>query len=68
MFWWAIREQFALEFDPLTAVVELDSSSDAKWSRHLAIRLPDAAFANNRHAGLFIDHLLQRPESVHSPV
>ena len=43
-------------------VVELDSSTPAKWSRHLVMRLPGAAWADNRHAARFLKPLLERPE------
>lgn len=43
-------------------VVELDSSTPAKWSRHLVVRLPGAAWADNRHAARFLNPLLDRPE------
>ena len=33
---------------------ELDSSTDAKFSRHMTLRLPGHAFACNRHVGAFI--------------
>jgi hypothetical protein len=35
-------------------VLELDSSTVTKFSRHLIVRLPGAAFANNLHAGVLI--------------
>ncbi|CAK9176919.1 unnamed protein product [Ilex paraguariensis] len=35
-------------------VVELDSSTEEKFSRHLIIRLPKAAFKDNSHAGAFV--------------
>ena len=39
-------------------VVELDSSTPAKFSRHLLVRVPGAAFASNFHAGAFVQSLL----------
>lgn len=32
-------------------VMELDSSTPEKWSRHVTMRLPGLAFAHNLHAG-----------------
>ena len=37
---------------------ELDSSTDAKFSRHVTLRLPGRAFACNRRAGAFIASVL----------
>ncbi|XP_022865174.1 DNA-directed primase/polymerase protein [Olea europaea var. sylvestris] len=41
-------------------VVELDSSTDEKFSRHLLIRLPKAAFKDNSHAGAFVSEICSR--------
>lgn len=35
-------------------MLELDSSTPAKFSRHLIIRIPGAAFASNAHAGALV--------------
>ena len=43
-------------------MVELESSTPAKWSRHLLVRLPGAAFADNRHMGRFVGALLDAAE------
>ena len=40
--------------DAARCVLELDSSTPAKLSRHLVVRLPGAAFASNGHAGQFV--------------
>ena len=40
------------------AVVELDSSTATKFSRHLIIPLKGAAFANNGHVGAFVGAML----------
>lgn len=37
---------------------ELDSSTDAKFSRHVTLRLPGRAFACNRHVGAFLASVL----------
>lgn len=39
--------------------MELDSSTPAKFSRHLLVRVPGAAFASNFHAGAFVQSLLE---------
>ena len=49
-------------------VVELDSSTPAKWSRHLVVRLPGHAFADNGHMGRFVEALLDAPEVTRPPV
>lgn len=36
------------------SVIELDSSTPQKFSRHVIIRLPGAAFASNAHVGAFV--------------
>jgi hypothetical protein len=41
------------------SVVELDSSSAAKFSRHLVVRLHDVAFVDNLAAGAFCTALLE---------
>ena len=37
---------------------ELDSSTDAKFSRHVTLRLPGRAFACNRRVGAFLASVL----------
>ncbi len=37
---------------------ELDSSTDAKFSRHVTLRLPARAFACNRRVGAFLASVL----------
>ncbi|KAI3458089.1 hypothetical protein Pfo_014752 [Paulownia fortunei] len=44
-------------------VVELDSSTEEKFSRHLIIRLPKTAFKDNSHAGAFVAEICSR---IHS--
>ncbi|XP_056694333.1 uncharacterized protein [Spinacia oleracea] len=41
-------------------VVELDSSTEAKFSRHLVLRIPKVAFKDNSHAGAFVSELFSR--------
>lgn len=45
-------------------VVELDSSTEEKFSRHLIIRLPMAAFKDNSHVGAFISEICSRIASL----
>lgn len=40
------------------AITELDSSTAAKFSRHLVVRLPGVAFASTRDVGAFVAALL----------
>ncbi|KAG0473224.1 hypothetical protein HPP92_015081 [Vanilla planifolia] len=46
------------------AVVELDSSTDEKFSRHLIIRLPKVAFKDNSHVGAFVSEICLRMDSL----
>ncbi|KAI8108186.1 hypothetical protein M9434_006216 [Picochlorum sp. BPE23] len=52
-----LREGFSLEF-PDTNVYELDSSSEAKFSRHLIVRIENHAFYNNIAVGDFVAQVL----------
>jgi hypothetical protein len=47
-------------------VIELDSSTPEKFSRHLIVRAPGWAFADNIAAGAFVSMLLSRPEAQES--
>lgn len=47
------RRHFGLALDP-RCVYELDSSTPAKFSRHLTVRLPGHAFATNHAMGKFV--------------
>uniref|UniRef100_A0A0A9XIQ3 DNA-directed primase/polymerase protein n=1 Tax=Lygus hesperus TaxID=30085 RepID=A0A0A9XIQ3_LYGHE len=40
-------------------VLDLDSSTSAKFSRHLIFNLPSACFGNNHHVGIFLKRLCQ---------
>ncbi|KAL1531390.1 DNA-directed primase/polymerase protein isoform X4 [Salvia divinorum] len=44
-------------------VIELDSSTEDKFSRHLIIRLPKTAFKDNSHVGSFVAEICSR---IHS--
>lgn len=39
-------------------IIEFDSSSDVKFSRHVIVRLPGAAFLDNSHVGHFAQEIL----------
>lgn len=41
-------------------VVELDSSTPTKFSRHLIIRIKRAAFANYTHVGAFVAKVIEK--------
>ncbi|RAL54223.1 hypothetical protein DM860_018203 [Cuscuta australis] len=41
-------------------IVELDSSTEGKFSRHLIIRIPKAAFKDNSHVGAFVTEICSR--------
>ena len=54
----------ASAFDPKEHVVELDSSNDGKFSRHLVVQLPARqVFLNNSHCVHFVRKLWARIES-----
>ncbi|XP_044467882.1 DNA-directed primase/polymerase protein [Mangifera indica] len=41
-------------------IIELDSSTTEKFSRHLIIRMPKTAFKDNSHAGAFVTEICSR--------
>lgn len=45
-------------------VVDLDSTTDRKFSRHLVFHIPGCFFADNRHAGQFLRELLAELREV----
>jgi len=53
----ALARHFEISLPP-ECVLELDSSTPAKFSRHIIVRLPGAAFETNRDAGAFVGQLL----------
>uniref|UniRef100_A0A162AFI4 DNA-directed primase/polymerase protein n=1 Tax=Daucus carota subsp. sativus TaxID=79200 RepID=A0A162AFI4_DAUCS len=55
----AFNTKYSIEGDN-DWVVELDSSTQEKFSRHLIIRLPHIAFKNNTHAGAFVAEICSR--------
>ncbi len=63
-----IQERFDIELDE-SWVVELDSSSPSpsKFSRHLVIPIPGAAFQSNFHVGAFVKELCEVPSAAKCP-
>ncbi|XP_075096709.1 uncharacterized protein LOC107759029 isoform X8 [Nicotiana tabacum] len=59
----AVKEKYCLEGND-DWVVELDSSNEEKFSRHLIIRFPNAAFKDNLHAGAFVTEICSRISSL----
>lgn len=57
----ALQEQHNVSFES-EDVVELDSSTEAKFSRHLIIHLPGAAFSDSVECGLFVRGVLDKAE------
>ncbi|KAL3524326.1 hypothetical protein ACH5RR_017160 [Cinchona calisaya] len=55
----ALREKYCVETNH-DCVVELDSSTTEKFSRHLIVRLPKTAFKDNSHAGAFVAEICSR--------
>ncbi|CAN6588886.1 unnamed protein product [Malus baccata var. baccata] len=45
-------------------ILELDSSNEAKFSRHLIIRIEKTAFKDNSHAGAFVTEICSRISSA----
>ncbi|XP_062120315.1 uncharacterized protein LOC133834658 isoform X2 [Humulus lupulus] len=57
--WEALRDKFSIEGSK-EWIVELDSSTEGKFSRHLIIRIPKTAFKDNSHAGAFVNEICSR--------
>ncbi|KAL4557033.1 hypothetical protein LXL04_035203 [Taraxacum kok-saghyz] len=55
----ALFDKYSIEGDT-NWVVELDSSTNDKFSRHLIIRLPGVAFKDNSHVGAFVTEICTR--------
>ncbi|KAH9307303.1 hypothetical protein KI387_035214 [Taxus chinensis] len=55
----AMLDIYGLHFE-LDWTVELDSSTTEKFSRHLIIRMPNAAFKDNSHVGAFVGEIRAR--------
>ncbi|XP_050392006.1 DNA-directed primase/polymerase protein [Patella vulgata] len=48
-------------------VLDLDASTDRKFSRHLIFQLNDVAFRNNIEAGYFVSFIMKRLQEVVKP-
>jgi hypothetical protein len=60
------RDQWGLVVDS-SWVVELDSSNPLKFSRHIIVQVPGAAFQDALNAGAFSALVLQLPGLVRAP-
>ncbi|PWA93033.1 DNA primase [Artemisia annua] len=59
----ALLEKYSIEGDT-NWIVELDSSTKDKFSRHLVICLPGIAFKDNTHVGAFVTEICSRIHSA----
>jgi hypothetical protein len=50
--------------DPLQWIVELDSSTAEKFSRHLLVRVPGWAFRDNNQVGALVRRITARSEAL----
>ncbi|KAL5718661.1 hypothetical protein ACHQM5_011540 [Ranunculus cassubicifolius] len=55
----AFRDKYSMHGEE-DWIVELDSSTEEKFSRHLIIHVPNAAFKDNIHAGAFVKEICSR--------
>ncbi|EPS68297.1 hypothetical protein M569_06472, partial [Genlisea aurea] len=55
----ALVDKYSITADE-DCLIELDSSTEEKFSRHLIIRLPNVAFKDNSHVGAFVDEICSR--------
>ncbi|EEF49044.1 conserved hypothetical protein [Ricinus communis] len=55
----ALLEKYSIEGN-CEWIVELDSSTAEKFSRHLILRIPKTAFKDNSHAGAFVSEICSR--------
>ncbi|KAL4186817.1 hypothetical protein AMTRI_Chr09g35980 [Amborella trichopoda] len=59
----AISEKYSIQ-GKLEWILELDSSTTEKFSRHLIIHIPNVAFKDNLHVGSFVTELCSRISST----
>uniref|UniRef100_A0A7N1A273 DNA-directed primase/polymerase protein n=1 Tax=Kalanchoe fedtschenkoi TaxID=63787 RepID=A0A7N1A273_KALFE len=59
----ALRDKYSIH-GCVDWIVELDSSTEDKFSRHLIIRVPGAAFKDNIHAGAFVNEICSRIDNA----
>ncbi|KAM7273250.1 hypothetical protein ACFE04_027914 [Oxalis oulophora] len=55
----ALLEKYSIEGNE-DWIVELDSSTEEKFSRHVVVRIPNTAFKDNIHAGAFVAEICSR--------
>ncbi|CAN0891818.1 DNA-directed primase/polymerase protein, partial [Linum grandiflorum] len=55
----SLNEKYSIEGSD-DWIVELDSSTTEKFSRHLILRIPKAAFKDNSHVGSFVSEVCSR--------
>lgn len=55
----ALHENYSIDTNH-DCIVELDSSTEEKFSRHLIVRLPKTAFKDNSHTGAFVAEVCSR--------
>ena len=58
-----MQERFDVQLED-SWIVELDSSTPAKFSRHLVIQIPGMAFQSNFHVGAFVKDLCEAPQDA----
>lgn len=58
-----LLDVFGICYDP-SWTLELDSSTAEKFSRHLIIHIPGAAFKDNSHAGAFVGEICKRSNEL----
>nr|XP_029148558.1 DNA-directed primase/polymerase protein isoform X2 [Arachis hypogaea] len=59
----AFQEKYSIHGN-LDWIVELDSSTKEKFSRHLIIRIPKVSFKDNSHAGAFVSEICSRIQNA----
>ena len=62
--WCVCRQRWGIQLQQ-QHIIDLDSSCEAKFSRHLVIKAPGAAFPNNLAMGAFVSELLSSPQVTH---
>ncbi|KAM0880001.1 hypothetical protein ACQ4PT_033872 [Festuca glaucescens] len=55
----ALHDKYSIEGQE-EWIIELDSSNEEKFSRHLIIRIPKTAFKDNSHVGAFVSEICSR--------
>jgi hypothetical protein len=58
-----IKNRFDLDCDPLQDIIDLDSSTAHKFSRHLIVHLHGAIFENNAAVGHYVRNMCARIEA-----